>query len=175
MTVQFRGVHYTTLDRRDTFTFDFVQVSNYEWRAYIVSEPSYGERAQGAHESHRLHDSRGHYVCWAPAPRTLNEAKGAARAWADATQVYIRRGRVPAPAGPRFVPDLSTSVGSTLSDHVGSIPAAATPVLPPPGEQIPASQSTNRATGPTASQPSSIRVTTSRPAGLRGLFTRRTR
>ncbi len=166
MTVQFRNVRYTTLDRLDTFVFDFVQVSNVEWRAYIVSQPSYNGRPAGAHEAHRLHDARGFYVCWAPAPRTLNEAKGAARAWADATQGYIRTGRFPAPAGPRYVPDLSTSSGWVHGDRRGAIPAAAAPVPPPAPTPTPA---------PAAAGNPSMRITTSRPTGLRGLFTRRTR
>lgn len=176
MTIQFRGVHYTTLDRHDTFIFDFVQVSSVEWRAYIVSQPPYGARSQTAHESHRLQDPRGHYVCWAPAPRTLNEAKGAARAWADATQAYLRSGRFPAPAGLRFVPDLSTSANWAFSDIVGTIPVEATPVSPPlANHPAAAAGPPTPAPAPTPLGRPSMYVTTSRPTGLRGLFTRRTR
>lgn len=157
MTIQFRNVHYTTLDRQDTFTFDFVQISNREWRAYIVDQPPYGNRPQGAHDSHRLHDARGQYVCWDPAPRSLDEAKGAARAWADATQVYIRTGRFPPPGGPRYVPDLSTSADWAYRTHTGTIPVPAPPAP---------------AAGAPPARPS-MHATTTPPTGLRGIFARR--
>ncbi|MCZ4500873.1 MAG: hypothetical protein JWQ74_3428 [Marmoricola sp.] len=179
MTYEIRNVKYTTLDREATFTFSFVQIPGGAWRAYIVGQPDYGGRGNGPVQAHRLHDAGGDYVCWLPEPRTLNEAKGAARAWADATHEYIRTGRFPAPGGPRFVPDLSTSANWAFGDHSGPIPQAlpAQPQInnpaPPVAQPRPAAPRETPRSQPRRPQP--MQVTTSRPNGLRGLFSRRNR
>ena len=136
MPVEIRNVKYTTLDKAITFTFDFVQTPTGAWRAYIRSQPPYAGRPEGAAQSHRLSDHRGQYVCWAPEPRTLDDAKGAARAWADATQEYLRSGTFPAPGPDRPVPDLSTSAAWEFRHHVGLIPDPI-PVRPAPEEAPP--------------------------------------
>lgn len=132
MTVQIRNVHYTTLDRQATYTFDFEQQPSGEWRVYIVHQPSYNGRPSGTVETHRLTDGARRYVCWVPGPRTLDEAKGVARAWADATHEYIRTGRFPPPGPERYVPDLSTSADWAFRAHVGAIPQEQAPPPRPP-------------------------------------------
>lgn len=157
MPVEIRNVKYTTLDRSATFTFDFVQTTVGTWRAYITDQPSYNDRPHGAVQAHRLVDGRGAYVCWMPEPRSLDEAKGAARAWADATHEYVQTGVFPPPGTNRHVPDVSTSATWELRGHQGLIPD------PPPARRAPAA--------PAAPEP--IRVTHSRPAGLRALLSNR--
>lgn len=131
MTFDITNVAYTTIDRQATFRFDFVQIASAEWRVYIRRQPEYAGRPDDSYRSHRLSDARGHYICWAPSPRSLNEAKGVARAWADATHEYIRTGAFPPPGPSRHVPDLSTSAGWQFRDHEGLIPAAPAPPTPP--------------------------------------------
>ena len=141
MPYEVRNTRYTTLDRAMTFTFDFVQLSDDTWRVYITDQPPYGPRATSSMATHRLSDSRGRYICWDRALRTLDDAKGVARAWADATQVYVASGSFPAPGVRHDVPDLSSSAHLPWSGTPGPAPvgpgAAATPharshVDPPP-------------------------------------------
>ena len=172
MTFEIRNTKYTTLDREATFTFDFVQVAGGEWRIYIRDAPSYGGRAGGV-SAHRLHDARGDYICWVPAPRTLDQAKGVARAWADATHDYIRTGSFPAPGPARHVPDISTSAAWELRDHVGPMPVQPRPPAPPRAQPQPPPQPRPAPVAP-APQPR-MQVTPSQPTGLRGLLSRRNR
>lgn len=155
---EIRNTDYTTLDRRMTFRFDFVQLESGGWQIYIVRQPSYGPRATGAGATHRLSDSRGQYVCWnAPIP-TLDAAKGVARAWADATQAYIETGTFPPPGPSRPVPDWSSSAAWTFSARAGLVPdppsAAARPA--PPARPAPAAQ-TDRPTVARPSRPADAR------------------
>jgi hypothetical protein len=165
MAFEIKNTCYTTLDRQATFRFDFVQVSAHEWRVYITEQPSYNGRPDGTHPSHRLTDARGRYICWVPAPTTLDQAKGAARAWADATWDYILTGVFPAPGPAREVPDLSSSATWALRDHVGLITEAPAPIqyAQPAPRQAPRPAS--------AYEP--MHVHPSRPTGLRGLFSNR--
>jgi hypothetical protein len=157
MTFEITNTLYTTLDRQATFRFDFVQVSASEWRIYITHQPSYNGRSEGVGTIHRLSDARGPYICWVPAPTTLDQAKGAARAWADATYEYIRTGTFPPPGPARDVPDLSSSANWALRDHVGLIPAARPPA-PTPRPAAPNAQ---------------MHVQPAAPGGRRGLFSNR--
>jgi hypothetical protein len=157
MTFEIKNTYYTTLDRRATFCFDFVQVAGGEWRIYIRQQPDYNGRADGTHQSHRLSDARGRYICWAPAPRSLDQAKGVARAWADATYEYIRTGVFPPPGPEREVPDVSSSSNWEFRGHVGEI-AAQQPRLPA------------RNTPPRQSPPAHTTGHNSRPGGLRGFL-----
>lgn len=127
-----RNTCYTTVDRRATFTFDFVHLEQGNiWRVYIRAQASYRGRPDGAHASHRLSDERGTYICWDRPIRTLDEAKGVARAWADATHVYIETGRFPPPGPSRLVPDLSSSARWPHAALSGPIPGNARHVQPP--------------------------------------------
>ena len=85
---------YATRDGTSTrdYQFEFRQLSDGTWRAYIVRLPSYLGRDEGAHATHRLSDSHGRYVCWDRPLHSLDEAKGVAAAWAEATQRYRRTG-----------------------------------------------------------------------------------
>jgi hypothetical protein len=137
--IEIRNTHYTTLDLRMTFTFDFVQLDDTRWRVYVVRHPPYGGRPTGSVQSHRLTDACGTFICWDRPLTTLDEAKGVARAWADATQVYITTGTFPPPGPPRAVPDWSASAhwpqSATLGRIPGTVPRPPAPVprfAPPP-------------------------------------------
>jgi hypothetical protein len=85
-------IKYRTMDGRADYEFSFEQ-RNGNWRAYIVSQPSYGSRATDSHSTHRLTDEYGRkYVCWRGTLRTRDEAKQVAALWSDRTQDYIRYG-----------------------------------------------------------------------------------
>lgn len=117
-----RNTDYTTLDRRMTFRFDFVQLDSGLWRIYVVRQPSYEGRSTSFASSHRLADRRGTYVCWDAPITTLDAAKGVARAWADATQTYVETGRFPPPGPPRHVPDWSSTSDWPLASRTGLVP-----------------------------------------------------
>jgi hypothetical protein len=86
---------YATRDGASThaYKFDFRQISNSEWRAYIIRQPGYNGRADDAHTTHRLRDSRGRYVCWDRPIRSFEQAMQVAAAWAEATERYRRTGQ----------------------------------------------------------------------------------
>lgn len=75
------------------YEFRFKEVSSSNWRIYIENQPSYGSRAEGMHETHRLRDGSRWYVCWDSPIPTAQSAKSVAALWADKTQDYIRSGR----------------------------------------------------------------------------------
>ena len=87
------GVTSSTPRNSDEFyEFDYRNVGG-EWRAYIVSQPSYRGRSSDAHSTHRLRDSQGQYVCWSEPIETEDEARQVARQWARCTDEYIATGR----------------------------------------------------------------------------------
>ena len=84
---------YRTDDGTGTdYRFSFEKQRNGGWRVYIERQPGYGGRADDTITTHRLSDGRRKYVCWSRRIDTFEQAKGVARAWADATQRYIRDG-----------------------------------------------------------------------------------
>ena len=84
---------YRTDDGTGTdYRFSFEKQPGGGWRVYIERQPGYRGRSAGAHETHRLSDGRRRYICWSGRIDTFEQAKGVARAWADATQRYIRDG-----------------------------------------------------------------------------------
>jgi hypothetical protein len=85
--------YYRTRDGRADYRFSFERQSDGTWRAYILSQPSYGGRDTGAHPTHRLSDGGRKYVCWDRALRSAEEAQSVAAKWADATQKYIATGQ----------------------------------------------------------------------------------
>jgi len=90
-----RNIKYRATGGVD-YVFDFVQLPG-TWRAYIVWQPPYGNRATGAHETHRLHDGRP-YVCWDRPIATEAQLRQVAALWAEATQHYIAVGVFTPPA-----------------------------------------------------------------------------
>ncbi|MBK7670561.1 MAG: hypothetical protein IPJ24_04070 [bacterium] len=84
--------YYRTSDGATDYCFSFEEQSGGTWRAYIEAQPSYGNRAEGAHETHRLSDNGRRYVCWTTALSSLEQAKQVAALWADKTQQYVRTG-----------------------------------------------------------------------------------
>jgi len=89
-----RMVYYRTRDGRADYGFSIERQSNGTYRPYITSQPAYGSRSTGAHETHRLTGDGGRkFVCWDRALHSEEEAKTVAALWADATQNYIRTGQ----------------------------------------------------------------------------------
>ena len=85
-------IYYRTKDCRADYGFSFEQLSNGEWRAYIVSMPSYGSLNTDGHITHRYSDGDRKYVCWDTPLYSENDVRKIAAAWADLTQFYIRTG-----------------------------------------------------------------------------------
>ena len=85
-------INYRTRDGKADYRFSFEQQGDDSWRAYILSQPSYQGREEGAHPTHRLSDGGRKYVCWNTGLKSLAQAKQVAALWADSTQTYIRTG-----------------------------------------------------------------------------------
>ena len=87
-------IKYRTKDGRADYEFSFERQSGGDWRAYIVSQPSYGPRLADADHTHRLTDrpSGRRYVCWDTPIRSEDDLKQVVAAWSDLTQRYIRYG-----------------------------------------------------------------------------------
>ena len=78
----------------DRFTFD-IQPHGREMRAYIIDQPSYGNRPSDGHSTHRYGIDEGRpYVCVAEEHTPTNDrhAKDWAAYWAEGTSRYIRSG-----------------------------------------------------------------------------------
>lgn len=88
-----RMVYYRTRDGRADYGFSIERQSDGTYRPYIASQPDYGSRSAGAHETHRLSDGGRKFVCWDRALHSEEEARTVAGLWADATQNYIRTGQ----------------------------------------------------------------------------------
>jgi hypothetical protein len=86
------SIKYRTKDGRADYEFSFEQQSDGQWRAYIVSQPSYGNRGTGLMATHRLKDGRRYYVCWTKPLWTQSDLKKVVSLWADLTQRYIAYG-----------------------------------------------------------------------------------
>jgi hypothetical protein len=87
-------IKYRTMDGQADYEFSFEQQSAGDWRAYIISQPSYGSRATDPDSTHRLTDSRTgrKYVCWTTPLRTRNDLEKVVALWSDRTQRYIKYG-----------------------------------------------------------------------------------
>ena len=92
-TVRVPIVYYRTKDGIADYGFSIERQPDGTYRAFIVSQPGYGSRPTGAHETHRLTARGRYYVCWNHPLRTEEEAKTVAALWADASQEYIKNGR----------------------------------------------------------------------------------
>lgn len=87
-------IKYRTMDGQADYEFSFEQQPGGDWRAYIVSQPSYGSRITNADDTHRLTDPRTgrKYVCWTTPIRTHEDLKKVVALWSDRTQRYIKYG-----------------------------------------------------------------------------------
>ena len=90
-------LNYTATSSRGNkynFRFEYRQAGS-GWRAYIINSPSYGSRATGLRDTHRLTDNGRHYVCWVPEPSRLDQMTEVSKLWAKATVDYIETGIFP--------------------------------------------------------------------------------
>jgi hypothetical protein len=85
-------IKYRTKDGQADYKFSFEQLPNGEWRAYIVSQPSYRGRAKDADSTHRLTSGGRRYVCWNTQIWSVEDLKQVVALWSDRTQEYIRYG-----------------------------------------------------------------------------------
>ncbi|HVB44423.1 MAG TPA: hypothetical protein VNF47_17225 [Streptosporangiaceae bacterium] len=87
-------IKYRTKDGQADYEFSFERQPGGDWRAYIVSQPSYGSRLTDADHTHRLTDrpSGRKYVCWDRPIRSQADLKQVVAVWSDLTQRYIRYG-----------------------------------------------------------------------------------
>ena len=84
---------YRTKSGRHYFRWSFEEQSDGEVRIFIVSQPNYQGRDEGAHETHRYGLGSGRpNICYEPAPDNLADAIEVAKAWAERTEKYIRYG-----------------------------------------------------------------------------------
>ena len=88
-------IYYRTKDGRADYGFTFEHQWDGNWRAYIVSQPSYGIQNTDSHSTHRFRDENDgrYYICWTQPFRSEEDARKVAALWADATQEYIKTGR----------------------------------------------------------------------------------
>lgn len=87
------SIKYRTKDGQADYEFSFERQSDGEWRAYIMSQPSYRSRPDDSHSTHRLSDDYGRkYVCWDTPIRSAEGLKPVVAMWCDSTQDYIKYG-----------------------------------------------------------------------------------
>jgi hypothetical protein len=84
--------YYRTKDGQSDYLFSFEKQPDGTWLAFILKQPSYGNRATDNHSTHRLQEGDRDYVCWTDPLETKEQAKAVAALWADATQEYIKNG-----------------------------------------------------------------------------------
>jgi hypothetical protein len=86
------SIKYRTKDGQADYEFSFERQSNGQWRAYILSQPSYRSRPTDSHSTHRLTDGDRKYVCLKTPPRDVDNLKTVVAKWSDCTQDYIKYG-----------------------------------------------------------------------------------
>lgn len=86
------SIKYRTSDGQADYEFSFERQSDGEWRAYILSQPSYRGRPTDSHSTHRLSDGSRKFVCWNTPIRTSDNLKTVVAKWSDSTQDYIKYG-----------------------------------------------------------------------------------
>ncbi|MEM9354846.1 MAG: hypothetical protein AAGB04_01415 [Pseudomonadota bacterium] len=62
------------------------------YRIYIIRSVSYCGRAEGGHQTHRLSDAAGTYICWDGQLRTKEDVIAVASIWVRSTVKYISSG-----------------------------------------------------------------------------------
>ena len=86
-----RNIKYRASNGED-FVFDFEFEPTRGWRVYIASQPGYGPRSRGGHETHRYGIGSRPYICWDSTIRSAEDARQVAAMWAEATLRYISSG-----------------------------------------------------------------------------------
>ena len=84
--------YYRTKDGKADYLFSFEKQTDGTWMAFILNQPSYGDRETDNHSTHRLQEDDRDYVCWTDPLETQEQARTVAALWADATQNYIKNG-----------------------------------------------------------------------------------
>lgn len=107
-----RFISETTLHWRGReWGFALVRLPGGTCRAYIVQQPSYGDRPTNLHDTHRLLDRLGRsYVCWTPEPTSPDRMASVLALWVAATSRYLDTGDFP--AAPAVGDELSRSSAS---------------------------------------------------------------
>lgn len=86
-------LRYLTGSKKYWFEFNYVNLPDGTWRAYIISTPSYKDRDRDMHITHRLSDSNGDdFVCWTEPLSSLEDCKYVSAVWAECTEKYIDYG-----------------------------------------------------------------------------------
>jgi hypothetical protein len=91
MNENFQDTYTTKLGTEFTFRFEFKD-GNYE--VQILDQPSYGERDDNLHVTHRLKTDDGFKICWTGSTPTATEAKRIAGLWSDLTERYVLNGEL---------------------------------------------------------------------------------
>ncbi len=77
----------------NVYEFSFEKQADGSYRAYIISQPPYGNRDSNSLLTHRLADGTRNYVCWDKPLLSREEAKKIAAGWAKRTDRYILTGQ----------------------------------------------------------------------------------
>lgn len=83
---------YYSLDGTAAFRFQFEAQADGGIRVCILEQPPYGGRDTSSQATHRLTDGAHRYICFEPLPRTREQARQIAKAWAELTLRYVRTG-----------------------------------------------------------------------------------
>ena len=86
-----RNIQYRASNGED-FAFEFEFGPGHGWRVYIMSQPDYGPRSRGEHETHRYNVGSRPHICWDTEILTVEDARQIAAMWAEATLNYIATG-----------------------------------------------------------------------------------
>lgn len=74
------------------FVFKIKRHATNDWRAYIVQMPDLEGRSSSLHDTHRLHDESGYYVCIQGKITSREDMIGVAKYWATRLHNYIKTG-----------------------------------------------------------------------------------
>lgn len=85
-------INYRTKDGQGDYEFSLEQTAAGDWRAYIVSQPSYRGQPADSNSTHILNDHGRRYICWTRPIRSREELKQVVAYWSEHTQRYIETG-----------------------------------------------------------------------------------
>ena len=95
--IYFANDRHESADRQ--FNFNYCQLGDNRWRAYITRMPSLRGRSALGTITHRYWDEKNKpYVCWNSDIYTLRDMQTVSKFWADCMMEYIATGK-------RFGPD----------------------------------------------------------------------